>query len=139
MLNNAGERSEPRKFCIFNHQMWGKGEIRTLFLFFADFKGGGGERPFHPLWIRHCRVSIDKRSILIFLVLFFSFFVFHVDNLLNCVLQINIIRMYLLENRKMLSDSYDSEFINHNNKFKDLKNLKNPIVSVLDTSIMSKH
>ena len=46
MLNNAGERSEPRKFCIFNLQMWGKGEIRTLFLFFLPILGGGGERPF---------------------------------------------------------------------------------------------
>ena len=37
MLNNAGERSEPRQFCISNHQMWGKGEIGTFFLFFCRF------------------------------------------------------------------------------------------------------
>ena len=42
MLNNVGERSEPRKFCIFNHQLSKNSEIRTLVLFFADFKGGGG-------------------------------------------------------------------------------------------------
>ena len=49
MLNKAGERSEPRKFGIFNHQIWKNSEIRTLFLFWTDLGGGGGERPLHPL------------------------------------------------------------------------------------------
>ena len=48
MLNNAGERSEPRKFCIFNHQMWGKGKIRTLLLFLLPILGGGGGRTSLP-------------------------------------------------------------------------------------------
>ena len=40
MLNKAGERSEPRKFGIFNHQIWKNSEIRTLFLFWTDLGGG---------------------------------------------------------------------------------------------------
>ena len=52
MLNKAGERSEQRKFCISNHQIWKNSEIRKLFLFFfADFRGGGQRLP-TLLWIR---------------------------------------------------------------------------------------
>ena len=31
MLNNACERSEPRKCCILNHQIWKNNKFRTLF------------------------------------------------------------------------------------------------------------
>ena len=47
MFNNAGERSEARFFCIFNHQIWKNSEIRT-FLFFLPILGGGANVPSAP-------------------------------------------------------------------------------------------
>ena len=45
VLNNAGEQ---RKFCIFDQQKWKISKIKTLFLFFADFRGGGTSPPPPP-------------------------------------------------------------------------------------------
>ena len=45
MLNNAGERSEPRKFCILTTKYGEKAKLEHFFsFFFADFRGGGGRK-----------------------------------------------------------------------------------------------
>ena len=49
MLNNAGERGESGKFCIFNHRLWKHSEIRKPFLFFLPIIGGWATSPPPPL------------------------------------------------------------------------------------------
>ena len=57
MLNSAGERSEPNFFPFLTTKCGKKAKLEHFFFFFADFRGGGGERPFHPLWIRHWNLT----------------------------------------------------------------------------------